>query len=65
VHAEEREESDLVKNIRGERVDREWDERSRRRDNASADSATNSVYLDAKAISRGREVVLAFCAREQ
>ena len=44
---------------------REWDERSRRRDNASADSATNSVYLDAKALSRGREVVLAFCAREQ
>jgi len=54
-----------VINIRGERVDREWDERSRRRDNASADSATNSVYLDAKALSRGREVVLAFCAREQ
>jgi hypothetical protein len=37
VHAEEREESDLVMNIRGERVDREWDERSRRRDNGSAD----------------------------
>jgi hypothetical protein len=49
----------------GERADREWDERSRRRDNASTDSASNLLYLDAKAPSRGREVVLAFGAREQ
>ena len=65
VDAEEREASDLEMNMGGERADREWDERSRRRDNASTDSASNSLYLDAKAPSRGREVVLAFGAREQ
>lgn len=62
MDAEEREASDLVTNILGERVDRECDERSRQRGNASTESASNSVNLDAKAPARDLAVVLAFSA---